>query len=122
MDELIERIVAAVGINQGTAQMAVSVMLNFLNKEGPDEAVSQLLAAIPGADQLLSQAAREDGGEGGGAGGLMGALGGLVGGQGGGLMAAASQLMGSGLDIGQIQGVAQEVVGFSREKAGDDIV
>ena len=138
MNELIERIIAAVGVDEATAQSAVGVILGFLNQEGPSDAVAQLLSAIPGAEEVIAQAGEGTdagdggglmgavggllGGAGGGAGGLAGALGGLVGGQSGGLMAAASQLMSSGLDMGQIQGVTQEVVGFAREKSGDEVV
>ncbi|MEM1284794.1 MAG: DUF2267 domain-containing protein [Pseudomonadota bacterium] len=137
MDELIGRITDAVGIDAQTAQTAIGVILSFLNKEGPSDAVSQLLGAIPGAEDLiagLGDGATDAGGgiagalgglmggSGGGLGGLAGAVGGLMGGQSGGLMSAASELMGAGLDMGQIQGVTQEVVGFAREKAGDEVV
>ncbi len=141
MDELIARITDAVGIEEETAQTAIGVILNFLNQEGPDEAMAQLVGAIPGAEELLASLAEGEGDDGdgggllgalgglaggaGGAGGLgalAGAVGGLMGGQTGGLMAAASDLMSAGLDMGQIQGVTQEVVGFAREKAGDEVV
>lgn len=137
MEELIGRITNAVGIDENLAQTAVGVILGFLNKEGPSDAMGQLMGAIPGAEDLLAQASDATGegggglgglaaglmgGSGGGLGGLAGAVGGLMGGSGGGLMAAASELMGAGLEMDQIQGVAQEVVGFAREKAGDDVV
>jgi hypothetical protein len=135
MEELIGRITQAVGIDEQTAQTAIGVILGFLNKEGPSDAVGQLMGAIPGAQDMLAglgDGAADAGGGiggalgglmgGGGLGGLAGAVGGLVGGQSGGMMAAASELMGAGLDMGQIQGVTQEVVGFAREKAGDDVV
>lgn len=136
MEELIGRITDAVGIDEETAQTAIGVILGFLNKEGPSDAVNQLLEAIPGAQDMLAGLTESGsdggglsgalgglmGGSGGGLGGLAGTLGGLMGGQTGGLMAAASELMGAGLDMGQIQGVTQEVVGFAREKAGDDVV
>lgn len=138
MEELIGRITAAVGIDESTAQTAIGVILGFLNKEGPSDAVSQLLAAIPGAEDMLaglSDAGANEaaggglggalggllGGSGGGLGGLAGAVGGLMGGQGG-LMAAAGELMGAGLNMDQIQGTTQEIVGFAREKAGDELV
>ncbi|MFN3171597.1 MAG: DUF2267 domain-containing protein [Hyphomicrobiales bacterium] len=138
MEELIGRITDAVGIDEQTAQTAIGVILGFLNKEGPDDAMRQLVEAIPGADAFianLTEGGDEAGGGlagtlgglmggsgGGGLGGLAGAVGGLMGGQSGGLMSAASELMSAGLDMGQIQGVTQEVVGFAREKAGDDVV
>ena len=137
MDELIGRITAAVGIDEQAAQTAIGVILSFLNREGPDDAMAQLLEAIPGAQDLMAGLADGAGGDaggvggalggliggsGGGLGGLAGAVGGLMGGQTGGLMAAANDLMSAGLDMSQIQGVTQEVVGFAREKAGDEVV
>jgi hypothetical protein len=147
MEELIGRITDAVGIDEQTAQTAIGVILGFLNKEGPDDAMAQLVEAIPGADAFIASLGDGGGetggglagalgglmggsggglgglgGSGGGLGGLAGAVGGLMGGQSGGLMSAASELMSAGLDMGQIQGVTQEVVGFAREKAGDDVV
>lgn len=139
MEELIGRITDAVGIDEQTAQTAIGVILGFLNKEGPDDAMSQLVEAIPGADAFIANLAEggDDAGGGlagalgglmggsgggGGLGGLAGAVGGLMGGQTGGLMSAANELMSAGLDMGQIQGVTQEVVGFAREKAGDEVV
>lgn len=138
MEELIGRITQSVGIDESTAQTAIGVILGFLNREGPSDAVGQLFAAIPGAEDLiagLADGAGDDsggglggalggllGGSGGGLGGLAGAVGGLMGGQGGGLMAAAGELMGAGLDMDQIQGTTQEIVGFAREKAGDELV
>ena len=48
MDELIGRITDAVGIDAQTAQTAIGVILNFLNKEGPDDAMAQVLEATNG--------------------------------------------------------------------------
>lgn len=129
MEDLVARITSTVGIDANTAQTAIGVILGFLSKEGPSDAVGQVLAAIPGAEELLAGANEtgEGGGlgdllGGGGLGGLAGAVGGLMGGQSGGLMAAASELMSAGLDMGQIQGVAQEVIGYAREQAGEETV
>ena len=132
MEELVARITAAVGIDESTAHTAIGVILGFLNKEGPSDAVGQVLAAIPGAEEFLAGRSDPDaagdtagglgGMLGGGLGGLAGAVGGLMGGQTGGLMAAASELMSAGLDMGQIQGVSQEVIGYARERAGEETV
>jgi hypothetical protein len=40
----------------------------------------------------------------------------------GGIMGAGTQLMGLGLDMGQVQGVTREVITFAREKIGEDAV
>jgi hypothetical protein len=52
--------------------------------------------------------------------GLMGVAAGAMGG--GGIMALGGQLMGLGLDMGQIQTVGKEVFAYAREIAGDDVV
>ena len=40
----------------------------------------------------------------------------------GGLMGAGTKLMAAGLSMGQVQGVTREVITFSREKAGEDVI
>ena len=117
MEELIGRIVSNVGIDENLAQTAVGMILGFLQNEGPADKVGELMGAIPGAEDMIASAA---GGESGG-GGIMGAVGGLMGG-GGGAMALMGQLTGAGLGMGEVQGVASEVVGFAKEKAGEDTV
>jgi hypothetical protein len=113
MDELVQRIVAAVGVDPELATKAIGIILGFLQKEGPPDAVSQLLGAVPGAQDAIDAAAGQAG-----AGGLMGGLMGMMGG--GGIMGVANQLMGAGLSMGQVQSVTREVVGFAREKGGDE--
>lgn len=112
MDELISRIMAASGLDEGLAHKAVGIILAFLQKEGPQAEIGQLMAALPGAQELADA-------EGGAKGGLMGAIGGLMGG-GGGVMALGGQLMGAGLSMGQIQSVSKEMFAVGREKAGED--
>lgn len=114
MEELIGRIVSNVGIDEELAKTAVGMILSFLQNEGPGEKVAQLMSALPGAEDLISGAS-------GGSGGLMGAVGGMMGG-GGGVMALMGQLTGAGLGMGDVQGVATEVVDFAKEKAGEETV
>ena len=111
MEELIGRIVAAVGIDQALAEKAVGIILGFLNREAPEGDMQALLAKIPGAAELVA------GSGGGGGGGLLSGFGGM-----GGAMAAMSQLTSAGLDMGEVQGVTRELVGFAKEKAGEDAV
>lgn len=112
MDELISRIVAASGLDEGLARKAIGIILAFLQKEGPATEIEQLMSALPGAQELADTAN-------GGKGGLMGMVGGLMGG-GGGVMALGGQLMGAGLSMGQIQSVSKEMFAVGREKAGED--
>ena len=112
MDELISRIMAASGLDQSLAQKAVGIILAFLQKEGPAAEIGQLMAALPGAQELADA-------EGGAKGGLLGTIGGMMGG-GGGVMALGGQLMGAGLSMGQIQSVSKDMFAVGREKAGED--
>lgn len=114
MEELIGRIAANVGIDEGLARNAVGIILNFLNKEAPADKMQTLLAAIPGAGDMVESSGESSGGLGGMLGGMMGGMGGA--------MAAMNELTSAGLDMGQVQSVTREVVGYAKEKAGDDIV
>lgn len=120
MDQLVARISANVGIDEATASRAVSIVLHFLRTEAPPAVIDKIVASMPGAEALLDEAAAPQ------AGGIMGSiggmLGGLVGGGMGGIMAAFTMLSEAGLDMDQVQGVTREVIAFSREKAGDDLV
>jgi hypothetical protein len=117
MEELIQRVTKAAGIDAGVAQQAIGHILAFLQKEGPTSAVNDMFAKFPGAAEAAASAAGEGGG------GLMGALGGLMGGGGGGgLMGLAGKLNGLGLGMGEMQSVGKELFAFAREKAGEDAV
>jgi hypothetical protein len=110
MQEMIDRVAAAAGLDATTAEQAVGMILAFLQKEGPSDQVATLLAALPGAADLAAAHA------GGGGGGIMGMFGG------GGLMGLAGQLSGLGLGMGEMQSVGREVFTIGREQAGEDIV
>jgi hypothetical protein len=109
MEELIGRITSNVGIDEELAGKAISIILNFLNKSAPEDKMAELLGAMPGASDLIT----DEGGGGLFSGGAMGAMG------------AMNDLTSAGLSMGQVQGVTSEVVGFAREKSGsvvDEIV
>ena len=111
MEDLISRIVNNVGIDESLAKSAISIILNFLAKDGPSDLVAQVTEAMPGAKELMDEGSEQDNG---------GLLGGLMGGMG--AMGALNQLTSAGLDMSQVQGVTKEVVGYAKEKAGEDIV
>jgi hypothetical protein len=50
MDELLDRITRATGLEASVATKAIGIILAFLKKEGPPDAVQQLLSALPGSD------------------------------------------------------------------------
>ncbi len=102
MDELIAPITDSVGIDADKAISAVGAILAFLQKEGPEDKVAAMIAAIPGAHEAVE-----------------GVSGGMLSGMMPGVMGLGSQLMGMGLGMGVIQGVAKETIAFSKEKAGE---
>ena len=115
MDELISRITAATGVDAAVAEKAVGLILAFLAKEGPQEEVNQLFAAMPGAQAAVATSG--DGGPGASGGGLMGMLGG-----GGGVMALGSKLVAAGVPMAQMQPLGRELLNYGREKAGEDVM
>ncbi|MCF7673393.1 hypothetical protein KQ944_17280 [Bacillus subtilis] len=110
MEELITRIANNVGVDSATAEKAVGLILAFLEKEGPQDKVGALIAGIPGAQELIASADK----------------GGFLSNMMGGVMGLGSKLMGAGLGMGEISGVAKETIAFAKEKAGaqtvDDVV
>ena len=105
MDELVARLVANVGVDRGTAEKAVGIILGFLRKEGPPDKVQALIDRLPGAEALLAQHS-----EAGGAFPMSG------------IMGAGTKMMSAGLSMGQVQSVTRETISYAREKIGDDAV
>jgi hypothetical protein len=121
MDNLIARVATAAGTTPDIARQAVSLIVDFIKREAPDEAVDKLLAKAPALNAIIASGAATGGeGMGGFVKGLMGVAAGAMGG--GGIMALGGQLMGLGLDMGQIQTIGKEVFAYAREVAGDDVV
>jgi len=107
MDELIERLVANVGVTKADAEKAVGIILQFLVKEGPAEQVKALLDKLPNSGEAIAAAPPDTGG--------MGLFG-------GGVVSTGTRMMGLGLSMGQVQGITRETISFAREKAGEDAV
>ncbi|CAH1656539.1 conserved hypothetical protein [Hyphomicrobiales bacterium] len=116
MDELVNLISEKVGLDAALTRRAIGIVLAFLQREGPENEVSALVAALPGADQAIAEAGSSSQG-----GGLMGVLGGLMGGSGG-IMALGSELTAAGLSMGQMQTLGRELFAYGREKAGEDVM
>jgi hypothetical protein len=105
MYELIDRLVANVGIDKTTAEQAVGIILNFLKKEGPSDRVQGLIDRLPGISALMESQK--------GGGGMF---------EMGGVMGVGMKLMGAGLSMEQIQAVTKEIIAYTREKAGDEAI
>jgi hypothetical protein len=102
MDELVGRLVAELGIDRDVAEKAVGIILAFLIKEAPADTIKPLMDAMPGAAEAAAAAP---------AGGMFG-----------GIMGVGTQLMGLGLSMGEVQGVARTLLAFAREKVGENAV
>lgn len=105
MTELIDRIVSRVGIDRPIAEKAIGTILDFISREGPSDKVQALLARLPGHDELIAAAARDNGGMFAGMGGIMG---------------VGAKLMGLGLGMTEIQNVIRELMAYCRENGADD--
>jgi hypothetical protein len=100
MDELINHITAATGVDRRVARRATGIIIGFLSREGPPEAVNALLDDLPGSRDLLAESGH-------GSRGLMGVFG---------------DLTAAGLGLGEIRGVAGALLGYARAKAGSATV
>ena len=114
MQDLIERVSSAAGIDAALAQKSIGLILGFLKKEAPAAEMGELMAAMPGADAMAA-ASEEGGGK-----SLLGSAMGMLGG--GGIMGLAGKLTDAGLGMGQMQSVGKELFAYGREKAGEDVV
>lgn len=123
IEQLIQQVVAKLGIDEGLAQKAVGTVLGLLKKQGDGGAVSALFDKIPGAADLAGKFSDAPAASGGGLmGGLMGKLGGAIGGNAGGAMEAMNALKDTGLSMDQAKDMAPVVTGFLKEKAGGDLL
>jgi len=110
MQEIVNQIAAATGLEPDVAKQAMGMMLGFLEKEADDGAVQKMIAAIPGAAELISEYAGDGSG---------GFLSGLIG---GGIMGLGQKLMGLGLGMGEITALAKQTIAIAKQHAGDEIV
>jgi hypothetical protein len=106
MDELVDRLVANVGVSRSAAEQSIGIILDFLKKEGPPDKVQALLDKLPGSELYL-QSAEAAGGDGMFMSGVMG---------------AGMRMMSAGLSMDQVQAVTRETIAYVREKAGEDAV
>ena len=104
MDELLDRLVAKVGVERGVAEKAVGIILAFLLKEGPSDKVQALINQMPGAEAAMQAAASEGG---------IGM---------GGIMGVGTKLMAAGLGMNQMQTATHEIIAYSGDKIGEDQV
>ena len=115
MQELIDRVRAASGLDQQKAEKAVGIILSLVPTQAPEDKGKELFARLPGAAELAAR----HGGDGAAKGGLFGLLGGgLMGAP----LAAVGKLQAAGLSMAEIKAVGYEVLAYAKEKAGDSLV
>ncbi len=102
MNELWNRIAASAETDADTAKVAVGHILSYMRTESSDPAVGRMIDDTPGASEALAASGDAD--------------------FSGGIMALGAQLMGLGLDMGQIRSAAVELVAYSKSTAGEDTV
>ncbi len=120
MDELIQRLVSGLGIDDGMAQQFLGAVLNLLKDNVDATQFEQLMGLIPGAAALLQGDADTSGG--GLLGGLADSLGKSLGGDIGAAIDGLGAISDSGLNVDQF-GQATEIFGsFIGEKGGGDLV
>ena len=107
MDELVERLIANVGVSRTAAEESIGIILDFLKREGPPDQVQALLDKLPGSDIYLQMAETR-----GDPGGMFMS----------GVMGAGTRMMSAGLSMDQVQAVTRETIAYVREKAGEDAV
>ena len=118
MNEIVDRVAKTVGIDEELAEKVVKIILELVRDYGPEDKVAQMFAKLPGADGILDSLEKTDTG-----GGMLGGLGNL-GGLGGamGAMGALNKMTDAGLSMSQVQAVGSEVLAYSRENAGEELV
>ena len=121
MENLIARVASAANTTPEIARQAVALIVDFLCREGPEDAIETLMNSAPALKAIVASSS-PTGGEGMGhfVKGLMGTGAGAMGG--GGLMELGSSLMELGLGMDQIHAVGKTTFEYARITAGDDVM
>jgi len=126
MNELVTRIASQAGIDPALAEKVGGMILGFLQREGQEGPVAEMIKQIPGATELIAQfngaEAQPAAGGGGLMGSLMGAVASFTGGQTGDIMALGQKLMAEGMTMDQIKSAAQEIIAVAKQYAGEETV
>jgi hypothetical protein len=120
MENLIADVAAGAGVAPDVARKSVALVLDFLNREAPEDAMHKLYDKAPALRAVVATASTGGQGLGTTLRGLMGTGSGAMGG--GGLMALGGDLMNLGLSMEQVQDVGKMVFAYARDKGGDELV
>jgi len=119
MNELLDRIVANVGIDRSTAETAIGIILTFLLKEGSSDDVQALIDRTPGADAAAKAAIERSGGVS-DVGADVAGSGSSISGAGEGIMGVGMRLMATGMSLGEIQDITHELLAHARVTVGHE--
>jgi hypothetical protein len=115
MQDLIEKIMRASGLDAPRAEKAVGILLNLVKTQGDQAKMPKLFSKLAGATEIVAK----HGGDGAGGGGFMGMLaGGLMGGP----LAMVAKLHSAGLSTDQIKIVSTLTMNHAKKMAGDTLV
>ena len=119
MQEFIQAAASRLDISEESAKSATEKLLSFLKNQGEGDEIKQLIAKLPGAEELLNSSSPGSVSSGGGMmGGLASSLGNTLGGGGG----ALATLLGSGLDASQSVSFIKMLVDYAKQKVGPELV
>lgn len=105
MQELVDHISTATGLEPETARKAVGIVLDFIQKSVPPETSAALVDGLPGG-RMAAAGAAEDEAEGGGTATP-------------GLMGLADRLMAEGIGMGSMQSLGRAMFDGLRRQVGD---
>lgn len=108
MQDLVDTISAATGLEAVTARKAVGIVLDFVQKSVPPAQSSAIIDRVPGARAAAAGAA-EDEAEGGGS-------------TAPGLAGLADRLMAEGVDLGTLRTLGHALLAYLKTHAGEDAV
>lgn len=123
MDEFISMVTEKLGIGESEGKSATAGVLGMLKDQLDESSFKSVLEKLPGAESLLADNPTAEPKSGGG--GLLGSLtsmaGGLLGGgKSSGMAGMATALVGSGLGLDKIGDFVSMLMGYLKEKLGDD--
>lgn len=112
MDELVERLKAQLGVDEGTARALVGIVIRFLGREAPPEVLEPLFTVHPWAQALAAEGPDDE----------APALGDRHFGGMAKLIRVADAMMAHGLTMPQVQSAVRDIVGYARETVGAEPV
>ena len=118
MDEFLQMATSKLGMSTDGAKSATGGLLGLIKDNGDSSDVSELFSKLPGAESLLGEAPKSDGG----GGGLLGSIASAVGGKAGGALGAMEMFSKSGLSADKAGSFVDMFKDFAMKQAGEALV